>query len=182
MSHRYSLFLSKIQVIYSSRRRFTLASVEFSGDFTPGISPASVEIAKGRVVALFFSIISAPSCEFVAVPAAPSPSRSSFSLAFLFPSPAVSSFSSFPLSSVNSGSIVVHSGDEIVVPSVLNGFSVVIVVTIVVRSANVCVEHVAQESVVESASFVDAGVDSNAADSVLLDNWRERGQIIVNGD
>lgn len=143
----------------------TLASVEFSGNFSLGISafPTSVKIAKGCIVALFFSIISPV---FVPASVVPFSFRSSFSLAFLFSFPLVSSFSSFPLSSINSGSTVVHSGDEI---SVLDGSSV----DAIVESVNVFVEHVVQESVTESASLVE--VDSNTVvNSVLLDNCRMR--------
>lgn len=43
----------------------------------------------------------------------------------------------------------------------------------IVESVNVFVEHVVQELATESASLVDASVDSNAVvDSVLLDNCR----------
>jgi len=139
-------------------------NVEFSDDFSSEISvfPASVETAKGCIVALFFSIISAFSPIVVPLSVISSSFRSSFSLAFLFLFPPASSF---PLSSANSGNTVVHSVNEIVELSVL-GSSVVMIV----ESVNVFVKHVVQELVMESASLVD--VDSNnAVASVLLDNW-----------
>jgi len=134
----------------------TSASVELPDDFSPGISASSaaVEIARGCVAALFFSIIPAFSPVSVPVPAVSFSFRSPFSLAFLFSSPAPSSFSSFPLSSVSSGSTVVHSGDEVVESSASGASSVVVAI---VESAKVLVvEHVVHES----ASLVDASVDS----------------------
>ena len=147
----------------------TLMRVEFSDNFSSGISvsPVSIETTKGCTVVLFFSIISVFS-SVVSLSVTSSSFHSSFSLVFLFSSP-VSSFSSFPLLSVNSGSTVVHSDNEIVELSVLDASSVVIIV----ESVNVFVEHVVQDPrVIESVSL-DVGVDSNdAVDSVLLDNWR----------
>jgi len=141
-------------------------NVEFSDDFSSEISvfPASVETAKGCIVALFFSIISAFSPIVVPLSVISSSFRSSFSLAFLFLFPPASSF---PLSSANSGNTVVHSVNEIVeLGSSVPGSSVVMIV----ESVNVFVKHIVQELVMESASLVD--VDSNnAVASVLLDNW-----------